>query len=126
MRTVVGRRSPHNFFCGPAHTRYEGLPVTDDRESGIDFGDLDEDLETESYPLTTDELLAEYGDRKVSYADGSESVAELLGPLNDTYDSVEQVRQAIFNMVSEGAEGRENYSDRGTSHQNEGYDQESL
>jgi len=89
--------------------------VTDDRESGVDFGDLDDDLETESYPLTNEELLEQYGDRRVSYADGSESLTGLLGPLEDTYDEPEAVRQAVFNMVSEGAEGRENYSDRGTS-----------
>lgn len=104
----------------------EGFTVTDDREMGIDFGPLADDLEASTYPLTTDELLERYGEETVSYADGNETLRQLLGPLDDEYDSVEEVRQAVFNMVSEGAEGRTNYTDRGASFQDEQYDQESL
>jgi hypothetical protein len=100
--------------------------VTDDRETGIDFGTLAEDLQTATYPLTTDDLLDRYGDESVSYADGSETLRQLLGPLDDEYDSAEEVRQAVFTMVGDGAEGRTNYTDRGASFQDEGYDQESL
>jgi hypothetical protein len=100
--------------------------MTDERESGIDFEGLASDLEAADYPLTTEELLDQYGSRTVTYSDGEEQLDQLLAPLDDTYKSAEEVRQAIFNMVGEEAEGRENYTDRGTSVQNESHDQESF
>lgn len=100
--------------------------MTENRESGVDFGPLSEALESESYPLTNEELLDRHGDQEVSHAGGTASLREMLGELDDEYESAEEVRQAVFNMIGEESVGREEYSDRGLSIDEGDGDQESL
>lgn len=101
--------------------------MTDDREQGLDFGAVEPALESESYPLSNDEVLAKYGDREIEYADGAATVSSLLEPFEgQTYESAEAVRQAMLDMVGEDAVGRTGYSDRGTETTNEESDQESF
>lgn len=91
---------------------------TDDREQGIDFGELDEMLEQQDYPVTTDELLDEYGEDEIEHSNGTTTLRDILGPLeqeNHTYESAEEVRQMVFNMIGTEAVGRDRYSDRGTA-----------
>ena len=38
----------------------------DDREMGVDFGDLEEKLGNHDYPADTEELLDEYGDETLT------------------------------------------------------------
>lgn len=90
---------------------------TDDREQGINFGKLDEMLEQQDYPATTDELLDEYGEYEIKHSNGTTTLNDILGPLeqeNHKHESAEEVRQMIFNMVGTEAVGRDQYSDRGT------------
>lgn len=90
---------------------------TDDREQGIDFGQLDDRLEQQDYPVTTDELLEEYGEYEIKHSNGTTTLNDILNPLkqeNHQYESAEEVRQMIFNMVGTEAVGRDQYSDRGT------------
>ena len=102
------------------------------REQGVEFGDLAEKLESHDYPATASELVADYGDHELELPNGEETFAEALGPLADsddeeTYESAEEVRQTVLNMVGSEAVGREGYSDRGTSTDPESdEDQESL
>ena len=99
-------------------------PGDDDRELGLEFGDLNDDLESESYPIGKEALLEEYGDRKVGYSDGEESLRSLLEPLNiDEFESPSDVRSWVNNMVGDEAEGRKGYSDRGTGEQAEETDE---
>ncbi len=86
------------------------------REQGIDFGSLADELDSHSYPATTREIVDEYGDHEVDLPNGSKTLEEILGDLQDEdqeYDSAEEVRQMVFNMVGSDAVGREGYSDRG-------------
>lgn len=84
------------------------------RESGVELGALSEKLDGHSYPTSTDELLAEYGDHEIELPNGSETFAQVLEPMADeSFDSADAVRQAIFNMVGAEAVGRKGYSDRG-------------
>jgi (p)ppGpp synthase/HD superfamily hydrolase len=86
----------------------------DTREQGIEFGALAEDIETESFPITNEELLDRYGDRELTLVDGSTTLREVLGVKQEQeYEDPEAVRQAILNMVGDDAVGREGYSDRG-------------
>ena len=90
--------------------------MSENRDMGIEFGDLSEDLEREEYPLSKDELLEKYGDRELEYANGSTTVEEVIGPLGrDEFDGQDAVHQAILTMVGDEAEGRVEYSDRGGS-----------
>jgi hypothetical protein len=101
--------------------------VTDDRQSGVTFGDLKDDLETEEYPLSNEDLLDQYGDREVTHANGSVTVRELVEPMEEvTYESADDVQQELLNMVGEGAVGRKEYSDRGVQTQGEDYEEESF
>ena len=100
---------------------------TDDasREQGIEFGHLYQALEDHDYPATRDELVAEYGDHELDTGGGSESFATVLKQLGDEtgddqtyqFESAEEVRQAVFNLIGSEAVGRQEYSDRGgTTH----------
>lgn len=60
------------------------------------------------------ELTEEYGDREIDLPNGSETFGEILESLGDeTYESAEEVRESLLNMVESEAVGREDYSDRG-------------
>ncbi|MCU4801617.1 hypothetical protein OB920_14655 [Halobacteria archaeon HArc-gm2] len=90
--------------------------MSDNRDMGIEFGDLQEDLEQESYPISKAELLEKYGDRTVTHSGGESTVEEVLGPLGrEEFEGQDQIHQSILNMVGDEAEGREEYSDRGGS-----------
>lgn len=101
--------------------------MSDNRDVGLEFGDLQDDLEAADYPLSNDELLEQYGDREVRHANGTESLRSLLGALEDnTYDSADDVHQAVLNMVGEGAEGRQDYTDREPNARGEDYEPQSF
>lgn len=86
----------------------------DTREQGIEFGDLIEDLEDESFPLSHETLLSRYGDHELGLFDDQVPLREVLSPEQEQeYEDVESIRQAVFSMVGDEAVGREGYSDRG-------------
>lgn len=99
----------------------------DSRTRGVEFGPLADELEDEEYPIGKDEVVERYGDYELELEDGGSSVREVLGPLGETtYESAEEVRQSILNMVGDGAVGREDYTDRGGHTQGSDEDDESL
>lgn len=101
--------------------------MTDNRKLGVTFGDLSDDLESESYPVSTADLLAAYGERELIHANGSVTLAELLEPIGEeSYRSAAGVEQAVLNMISGGAEGRRGYTDRGIAHEEIDFQQESF
>ncbi len=64
------------------------------------LGDLDEALETQNYPTTTDELVEAYGDYEIQTQGGTESLEEVLAPTdNQTYDSADDVRSRLLGLV---------------------------
>ncbi len=85
----------------------------DSRELGVEFGDLQETLENEEYPIGHDELLSKHGDETIEMSGNTTTLADLIGPLGeDEYRDYEEVEGAIVNMVGDEAIGRKNYSDR--------------
>ena len=92
------------------------MPDTNDREMGVELGDLNDDLEAHDYPASSEELIEEYGDRELDLPKGSKSFDEVMEPVSEkTYEEADGVRQDIFNFVGSDAVGRENYSDRGAA-----------
>lgn len=90
--------------------------MSDNREMGIEFGSLADDLEEASYPMTKDELLDRFGDRRLEEADGGTTLRDVLGESgDDEYRDAEEVRQSIMNMIGDQAVGRKDYTDRGAS-----------
>ncbi|MFW5917936.1 MAG: DUF5789 family protein [Haloferacaceae archaeon] len=65
------------------------------------------------YPATSGELIEAYGERTIELVDETETVAEVLGRLEETvYDDAQAVEEALFSAVSAEAVGRRHYSDR--------------
>jgi hypothetical protein len=93
----------------------------DTREMGIDFGDLESELQSLEYPVTREALLEEYGDAEIETSGGSETLQSILGGQemetsgseSHEYESADAVHQSVLNMVGSEAVGREDYSDRG-------------
>ncbi|SEP20699.1 hypothetical protein SAMN04487948_12149 [Halogranum amylolyticum] len=89
---------------------------SDDREHGVDFGDLDDELDSHDYPASKDDLVAEYGDRELDFPKGEMTFEEALEgykPTDGEFQDADDVRSAVKNMVDAEAVGREGYSDRG-------------
>jgi hypothetical protein len=64
------------------------------------LGDLDEALETHSYPTSTNELVEAYGDYEMETQGGTESLEEVLAPTeNQTYDSADDVRSRLLGLI---------------------------
>jgi molybdopterin converting factor small subunit len=77
------------------------------------MANVDEQLDAHSYPTTTAELVEAYGEQELELADGSETFGEVVGRLGEqTFEDAEEVRLTAYSAVSEGAVGRQNYSDR--------------
>lgn len=93
---------------------------TDDetRQQGVEFGEFGEKMDSLDYPIDNDELLAEYGDAELELPSGTETLDEILAPLQDdeqTYGDAADLETMILNMVGDDAIGRKNYSDRDPS-----------
>lgn len=85
-------------------------------EEGVAFGNLDAELEAHGFPIDHDELLSEFGDFELELTSGDDmTLREVMEPLQggDTYESVDEVHQAVLNMMPDEAVGRKGYSDRG-------------
>lgn len=95
-----------------------GDTASDAREQGVDFAPLEGELADQSYPVTQSALLASVGDVELELAGGATTVREILGDREaddgePTYDSDDDVRQSLLNMVGDEAVGRTDYTDRG-------------
>lgn len=83
------------------------------REIGIDFGPLAQQLENHEYPATSDKLVDTYGDAVLTFQNGEQTLREVFESMeSESFTTVEDARQAIFNNVDEQAIGRKGYSDR--------------
>ena len=86
----------------------------ENREQGIEFGDLMTKIETLDFPVTNERVLDAYGDEELTLDEQTVTLRETLGPQEGvTYEDPESVKQAVFNMVGDEAVGRKDYTDRG-------------
>ena len=88
-----------------------------DRDEGVDFGDINPALERLSYPLSVAAFVDECGDRSIERTNADPiTVGELFdGTGEDTFESPEEVRQSLLNLMPADSVGRKGYSDRGGS-----------
>lgn len=64
------------------------------------LGELDKALETQDYPITTNELIEVYGDYDIETQHGTESLEEVLTATDDqTFDSADDVRSRILGLI---------------------------
>lgn len=87
---------------------------TDDAEMrSVEVGTVTTLFEDATFPVTTEEILAEFGDAEVRYPHGSDPVREILETSgHETYESRNELQLAIMNGVRRDAVGRPQYSDR--------------
>ena len=87
--------------------------TTKTREQGIEFGDLAHQVATHTYPVTSTDLVTEFGDHEIELPAGTQTLQDMFEPLQaEQFDSPEDVRQTIFNLADQSAIGRKCYSDR--------------
>ena len=89
------------------------------QEMGVEFGSIEGVFEDLSYPITADELVERYGDREVQRTSADPiSIRELFSGIGDqTFESDEELRQGMLNVMPAESVGRQRYSDRGGSDQ---------
>lgn len=79
----------------------EARDRADEVEPGKQLGDLDDALENQDYPTTTEQLIEAYGDAEVETQGGWKSIVEVLAPVDDeTYDSADDVRDQILRLIN--------------------------
>lgn len=84
-------------------------------------------IDDHEYPATTEELIADYGDRTLELPNGSETVEEVLARLaSETFENPEEARFAVYSAVSNKAVGRVGYSDRDPTPPGSPYSPESV
>lgn len=77
------------------------------------LANAEEKLDTHSFPATTAEVIAEYGEVELDLPNGSETLGDALSRLGDeTFPDAESAKTAARSAVSEKAIGRKGYSDR--------------
>lgn len=101
--------------------------MTDHRRSGVSFDALEADLQSVSYPIDRADLIARLGERPVAHANGTVTLASVLGTGGDEeFGSAEDVREAVLNLIGEEAEGRIGYTDREPNARGPDYEQQSF
>ena len=72
-----------------------------------------EAIDATEFPLTSEEFISQHGEHIIELANGSETVAEVLGRMgSETFACAEDVTSALYTGVSHEAIGRRFYSDR--------------
>ncbi|WP_266079068.1 DUF5789 family protein [Haladaptatus caseinilyticus] len=70
-------------------------------------------LDTQQYPASTKQLISSHGDYVIDLPNGTETLEEVLNRAGDeTYESSQQAREAMYGALSSKAIGRRQYSDR--------------
>ncbi|WP_408956749.1 hypothetical protein [Natrinema sp. 74] len=87
-----------------------------DEIKSLEIGAVSQLFDGATFPMTTDEVLADFGDVEIIYprrSDSLQAVLERSG--HETYESRNELELAILNGVGRDAVGRPRYSDRGDS-----------
>jgi hypothetical protein len=70
-------------------------------------------IDAADYPMTSEEFITRHGEHTIELANGTETVAEVLGRLGpETFACADDVTTALYTGVSHEAIGRRFYSDR--------------
>ncbi|WP_436346486.1 DUF5789 family protein [Natronorubrum sp. FCH18a] len=89
---------------------------TADDVRSLEVGAVSQLFDDTTFPLTTDEVLAEFADVEISYPNQSDTLRAILETSgHETYESRNELELAILNGVRRDAVGRPRYSDRGDS-----------
>ena len=80
----------------------------------VQHSQLTDLFDTDQFPVTTEDVLEEFGEIVIEYPHSTEPLATILNYSgSETYADQIHLEHAILNGVSRGAVGRPRYSDRG-------------
>lgn len=89
---------------------------TADEVRSLEIGDVSQLFEDAPFPMTTEEVLAEFDDVEIAYPHRSDTLRTVLETSGrETYETPDELELAILNGVRRDAVGRPRYSDRGDS-----------
>ena len=92
-------------------------PEDSERIRSLEMDNIGELFESDRMPVTTEELIEEFGDCEIEYPHGSERLEPILRTSGmEQYETLDELELAILNGVSRDAVGRPRYSDRGDEH----------
>ena len=92
------RRQPERKREEVRDRAHEDRAMAGDPDSRL--GELDNALETQEYPTTTNELVEAYGDYDIETQHGTESLEEVLASTDDqTFDSADDARSRILGLI---------------------------
>jgi hypothetical protein len=75
--------------------------------------DAEETFASHTFPTTTEELIAEYGEIDLELPNGEDNLGDVLARMPEAeYESSEEAAQAAYGALGEEAIGRKGYSDR--------------
>jgi hypothetical protein len=87
-----------------------------DETRSLELGAVAQLFGDATFPMTTDEVLAEFADVEITYPRKSDSLRTILETSgHETYETENELELAILNGVRRDAVGRPRYSDRGDS-----------
>lgn len=76
------------------------------------LGEAGEMLGEHKYPVTSEELAAEYGDQPLDLQNETESLGSVFDRLVDErFESAEEAREAVYDEITGEAGGSEEYND---------------
>lgn len=75
--------------------------------------DAEETFSTQTFPMTTEEVIEEYGEMELELPNGNNNLGDVLSRCPDEeYEDPEAALEAAYGMLGEEAIGRKGYSDR--------------
>jgi hypothetical protein len=100
----------------------------EDHEQGVEFGSIESVFEELDYPVTAGAVVDEYGDRELERTSADPiAIRDLfVGSGDQSFESEEELRQGMLNMMPAESVGRQRYSDRDSDGQEPGDEDESL
>jgi hypothetical protein len=87
------------------------------REGGINFTSIEGVFADISYPISTDEIIDQYGDHEIERTNAEPIAIEaVFGGLGETsFESEDELKTMLLGQMPRDSGGRQNYSDRGGS-----------
>jgi hypothetical protein len=75
--------------------------------------DAEETFAAQTFPMTTAELIEEYGEMELELPNGNNTLGDVLSRLpEEEYENPAEAMEAAYGMLGEEAIGRKGYSDR--------------
>ena len=106
---------PDDYQPDPSRVQEESIERQENRTDSVErmLSQADEILGDVKYPVTSEELAAEYGDQEMDLANETESLGSVFDRLVDErFESAEEAREAVYGEITGEAGGPSEYNDQ--------------